>query len=79
MVRLKVLIPVLSQLQEPLKMLLSSSSVAIYGACSPSLRVVWFPSGTPMRETRFSFPSDYRLEIASGLVMDECVHLSFQL
>lgn len=45
----------------------------------PSLRVVWFPSGTPMGETRFSFASDYHLEIASGLEMEKCVHLSFRL
>ena len=44
--------------------------LAIYSwAYSLPLRVVCFPSETPLEKTKFSFASGYQLEIASGLGM----------
>lgn len=65
--------------KEPLKMV-SSFSAAIYcWASHLALRVVFFPSEFPLEEARFSFAISYPLEIASGLKIEECAHVSFQL
>lgn len=43
------------------------------------LKVVCFPSDTPLKETSFLFASGYLSWISSELEMGTCVHFSFQL
>lgn len=58
-------------------MLLSSFSVGhLLFDMPPTLRVVCFPSETPLEKINFSFASGYRLEIG-GLGMGARIHFSF--
>lgn len=59
-------------------MLLSSFSVGhLLFDMLPTLRVVCFPSETPLEKINFSFASGYRLEIGCGLGMGARIHFSF--
>lgn len=45
--------------------------------CSLPLRVFYFHSETPLEKTKWSFSSDYQLEIAYSLERKECVYFFF--
>jgi hypothetical protein len=40
----------------------------------PTLEIVSSPSKTPLKKTKFSFSSSYRLEMALGLEMRKCIY-----
>lgn len=59
---------------------LSLFSVTIYcWMCSLLLRLVCFPSESPLDETKFTFESGYQIEIVPELEKGTCVHFFFQL
>lgn len=43
------------------------------------LRIVCFPSETPLDETKFTLESGYQIEIGPELEKVTCVHFFFQL
>jgi hypothetical protein len=43
-------------------------------ACSLALRMAWFASEVPLKNTKFSLASGYQLEITSELGMGTCVY-----
>lgn len=54
------------------KDVLESSSCRLSPAGRVPLRIVCFPSQTPVEKTKFAFASGYQLEFASGLKIGFC-------